>query len=88
MTTLNTNTLKELYLAKIFYEIHVATEKLSFFTSKHDCTFLEFENKIQKSSKENFEDWDDYLEWKAYNNFFNELKIQKQDLENGNIKVA
>ena len=88
MTTLSSDTIKDLYLAKILYDLHVTNEKLSFFAAKYYCSFDVFESQMKNCSEENFEVWDDYLEWKAYNNILAELNTQKQDLENGNIKVA
>ena len=37
----------------------------SFFAAKHGLTFSRFEAKVKKMKKENFECWDDLMEWEA-----------------------
>jgi hypothetical protein len=46
------------------YELHIIKEKLKLFEKKYSKTFEEFEKEVLE--KEDFEKWDDYLEWKAY----------------------
>lgn len=62
--------------------------KLNYYKAKYALEFKLFEKKIKKSSKENFEYWDDYMEWKAYMNVFNELNNKIKDIERGNFRVA
>ena len=40
-------------------------EKIRFFEGKYGCTLEEFEGQL-KAEPEDFERWDDYLEWQAY----------------------
>jgi len=44
--------------------LHRASECIRLFEIKYGKTFEEFEREL-KSSPENFEAWDDYMEWKA-----------------------
>ncbi|NPA39166.1 MAG: hypothetical protein GXO57_01785 [Thermodesulfobacteria bacterium] len=46
------------------YDLHIVKEKISLFEKKYGKTFFEFEKEVL--AKEDFEKWDDYLEWKAY----------------------
>ncbi|MDA3861609.1 MAG: hypothetical protein PF445_10315 [Melioribacteraceae bacterium] len=87
MTTISKDSIKELYSVNLLYELHIVEEKISLFFSKYKLSFLEFEKKI-KSKNESFEEWDDYLEWKGYQKKEKQLKLEKKDLDNGNIKVA
>ncbi len=87
MTILNSEIIKNLYYANILYEIHTVEDKLSFFESKYKTTFEKFEIAI-KNSTEDFEKWDDYMEWKAFHKKYEELSSQKKDIENGNYKVS
>jgi hypothetical protein len=50
-------------MAKL-YELHVSREKLKLFEKKYTRSFEDFEREVLE--KEDFEKWDDYLEWKAY----------------------
>jgi len=54
------------------YDLHIIREKLLLFEKKYGKTFSEFEKEVL--SKENFEKWDDYLEWKAYLKSLKELE--------------
>jgi hypothetical protein len=57
--------LKDLERLVKFYNLHIVKEKIALFEKKYGKTFSEFEKEVL-SSKEDFEKWDDYLEWKAY----------------------
>jgi len=54
------------------YDLHIIREKLLLFEKKYGKTFSEFEKEVL--SKEDFEKWDDYLEWKAYLKSLKELE--------------
>lgn len=81
MTILNSDIVKNLYYTNILYEIHTIEDKLSFFKVKYKMSYEDFEQKI-KSSVENFDNWDDYMEWKAFTKKHKELSSQKIDIEN------
>ena len=36
------------------------------FEKKYRITFEDFEKQIESAVKEDFEKWDDYIEWKAF----------------------
>jgi len=55
-----------------FYDLHIVKEKIALFEKKYGKTFSEFEKEVL--SEENFEKWDDYLEWKAYLKSLKELE--------------
>jgi hypothetical protein len=48
-------------------------EKIKLYEKKYGLTFDEFEIKIRQSGNENFEEWDDLIEWEAYTRFLNEI---------------
>ncbi len=64
--------LKDLERLIIFYDLHIVKEKIALFEKKYGKTFSEFEKEVL--SKEDFEKWDDYLEWKAYLKSLKELE--------------
>ncbi len=49
---------------EFLYELHIIKEKIRLFKEKYKKDFKEFEQEVLE--KEEFEKWDDYLEWKAY----------------------
>lgn len=87
MTVISKAHIKELYSANLLYELHLVDSRILLFQKKYNTIFLEFEKKI-KSEKESFDKWDDYLEWKGYQRKYDQLNIEKKDLEDGNIRVA
>jgi hypothetical protein len=51
---------------KIISQIALVKTKIELFEKKYDCSFKNFYEKIKKTEHEDFEKWDDYIEWKAY----------------------
>ncbi len=87
MTIISRDSIKELYSVNLLYELHIVEEKIALFFNKYKLGFAEFEERM-KSENESFGEWDDYIEWKGYHNKEKQLKLEKKDLDNGNIKVA
>ncbi len=74
---------------KIISKIAPIKEKIKFFEKKYKCSFEEFEKKISEKNKEKFEEWDDYIEWKAYVESLKDLEGKLKEVENvGNIRIA
>ncbi len=88
MTTISSETIKNLYYTNVIFELHQASEKILLFEKKYNKDFSSFEKNIKETKDENYEMWDDYMEWKAYQNSYQQLLIQKKDIEDGNIKVT
>lgn len=79
---------KEMYYANMMCEIHKVTEKIRLFTKKYAMSFVQFEKEVKGSEKEDFEKWDDYMEWKGYENVLQYLIKEKKDLDVGDYKVS
>ncbi len=88
MSILDKEKLKNIYLTEIIYEIHILNDKANIFVLKYNTDFEAFETQIKSKKEEDFEKWDDYLEWKSYNEKLKELIRNKTEIENGNLKVA
>ena len=65
---------------KAISQIAPVRERIRFFESKYGCTPGEFKNKI-KQEKEDFEKWDEYIEWKAYTKSLSEIESKMRDIE-------
>ena len=63
-------------------------EKISNFKNKYNTDFISFQNKMENSEKESFEEWDDYIEWDAYEGFLKNIKERVHDIRNGNIQMV
>jgi hypothetical protein len=61
-------------------------DKIEFFKKKYKKTFESFEIDVS-SKKEDFEKWDDFIEWKAYYDFYKITLSKIKDLENGDFKI-
>jgi len=59
----------------------------TYFSNKYNQSLKEFKKKINQSKKENFEHWDDYIEWKAFNDFWEQLNTKIKDIENGDFQI-
>jgi hypothetical protein len=55
-------------------------EKIRFFEAKYGCTLEEFERQL-KAEPEDFERWDDYLEWQAYRASLRDLEAKLRAIE-------
>ncbi len=71
----------------IIAELTPIREHIKLFEKKYGCSFSDFERQIE-SNDENINNWDDYIEWKAYQKKSDELKKYIGELENAeNIKL-
>jgi len=59
---------------KFYTELTLIKEKLSLFEKKYKCDFSQFEKEVNQAEEEDFEKWDDYMEWKAFYKKYNRLK--------------
>ena len=71
----------------ILGEIIPIKERIKLFEKKYGLTFDEFEKKVA-SGEENYEKWDDYIEWKAYHFKLEELKKSLIGIDHGRITVT
>ncbi|MFH0975315.1 MAG: hypothetical protein V1874_05995 [Spirochaetota bacterium] len=88
MIMLNKQNVKDMIYTNVLYEIHKLHEKIKLFENKYKTDFQAFEKKIINSRKENFEQWDDYIEWKAYLKSFESLSREKDKLKSGNYRIS
>ncbi|KFD40973.1 hypothetical protein HY02_10505 [Peptococcaceae bacterium SCADC1_2_3] len=80
--------IKEYQKLKIISEMVLLKEHIKLFEQKYGCNFEEFEGRI-KQAAEDFESWDDCLEWKAYQRSFEELKKKIGEIERAkDIRIA
>ena len=55
-------------------------EKIRFFEKKYGCAFKVFKEEIRQE-EENFEKWDDCIEWKAYVESLKDLESKLRKIE-------
>ena len=66
----------------------ILESKIKLFASKYRLDFKAFESQIEQATNENFEAWDDYIEWKAYDQFLTELTTKIDDVKHGHFQMA
>ncbi len=71
----NDKEIKNFLKADLLYRLHILEEEIRLFERKYNKKFSEFEKEV--SEKENFEKWDDYLDWKSA---IKELKYIKKKI--------
>jgi len=76
-----------MFLMETLAEFHKVREKLRFFQEKYHRDFETFSIEIERE-EENFENFDDYMEWKAYIQLFGDIKQKIEDIKNGNFQFA
>lgn len=68
-------------------EIQTLKKSLELYENKYGKSLKKFEKEVLEGD-ENFERWDDYMEWKAYENTCKDRLRHLKDLKNAkNIKV-
>ena len=65
---------------KAISQIAPIKERIRFFESKYGCTLGVFKDRIERE-KEDFEKWDDFIEWKAYIGSLQDLESKMRDTE-------
>ncbi len=73
---------------KLISQIAPVKERIKSFEAKHKCSLDAFEEKI-KQLPEDFERWDDFIEWKAYVDSLKNLESKLKKIEDAkNFKIA
>ncbi len=74
---------------EIISQIASIKSKIELFESKYGCKFEDFEKRIKAKQDEDFGEWDDYIEWKAYVRTLEELKEKLKEIENAkDVRLA
>ena len=50
------------------------------FERKYGTSFEEFKSRVEKAPQENFEEWDDLLEWEAYYRAYKEWQKRYEEI--------
>ena len=87
MVIIHKQNIVDMFLLETFAEFHQVHEKLCFFKEKYHRDFETFSMEINRE-EENFEHFDDYMEWKAYVQLFADIKQRIEDLKHGNFQLA
>lgn len=88
MITIDKQDVGHLLLLDYLASLHSAEEKQRLFERKYQTSLDEFSTALKASDQEDFEAWDDYMEWKAYRRVSEDLSQKIEEIKHGHFKVA
>ena len=80
--SLQKNEIISLLLDKAFNKTEYYLTRCQEMEQKYEISFNDFKKKVEKSKKEVFEEWDDLMEWEAYELAHKEWKVKYEELKN------
>ena len=86
MITVNRKQVSDILRMEYLARLSAVQDKIRHFEQKYNCSFHEFEAKVQGEA-EDFEWWDDYMEWKAYRNVEADIQHNIFELQHGNFEI-
>ncbi|MCF7669440.1 MAG: hypothetical protein K9N48_06670 [Verrucomicrobia bacterium] len=87
MQVINKQSVADSLVLENLAELHKVKEMIRIFQDKHGKSLTKFEKQVKKEP-ELFEDYDDYIDWKAAAKWQQELERRIEELRNGRFKVA
>ena len=68
-------------MGKALLKMEFYRSRMRSFQTKYHITFSEFQQRVQTAAEENFVEWDDLIEWEAYQTAFSQWEERYQELE-------
>lgn len=87
MWTVSKNEVADLLRLDLMARLREAKEKEALYERTHQQSFETFEQTVRQG-EEDFEQWDDYVEWKAYRRVRRDLEQKIEALRRGDFEVA
>jgi len=87
MWTIPKREVADLLKLDLMARLREAKEKEALYRRTHQQSFEAFEETVQQGEEE-FGQWDDYLEWKAYRRVRQDLEQKIEALRHGDFEVA
>lgn len=86
MLTVKKSDIADGLLLELLSDMHVVKDKLAYFEKKYRVSYAVFEQTV-KNQEENYQQWDDYIEWKAYIRMFEDISRKMSDITNADFEV-
>ncbi|XOV91136.1 MAG: hypothetical protein ACFHWX_13095 [Bacteroidota bacterium] len=86
MITYNKEDLRNLLLMEELSKLHSTESKISSFEKRYGKSFSEFKDQIE--SKEVFEEYDDFIEWKALIDLKISLERKIAEIRSGQFQIS
>lgn len=88
MISINKKRIAERILGSCLAEQKDYQNKIQVFEKKYQSSFDEFQKKVTENDNESFENWDDYIDWKAYHKLSANIDKMIEDIKHGDFKVV
>ena len=88
MITIQKQNVANWLIAEYLAAAHAVNEKIRLLERKYGQTWDEFSKEVEGASEEDFTQWDDYIEWKAYRKTAKDLAFKIDEVRHGNFKIA
>ena len=88
MITVDKQDIGQLLLLDYLASLHSAQENLRLFERKYQTSLEKFSASLKASEQEDFEAWDDYMEWKALQRVSDDLSKKIDAIKNGYFEVV
>lgn len=86
MLTVKKSDIADGLLLELMSDMHVVKDKLAYFEKKYHVSYEVFEQTV-KTQEENYQQWDDYIEWKAYIRMLEDISRKMSDITNADFEV-
>jgi len=88
MITIQKQNVANWLMAEYMATSHAVNEKLRLLERKYDQTWDEFSQEINAAPDEDFTQWDDYIEWKAYVKMAKDVAFKIDEVRHGNFEIT
>ena len=88
MVQISKQSVQEWAMTEYLTKKHHFQNTIDMFERKYGMSLDAFEKHFETAEKEVFEEWDDYIEWKAAHEFSIRINAKINDIKNGNIEVV
>ena len=86
MVTISKKDISLLFIMEEYAKLHEIEAVLNSFEKKYNTDFLSFQKLINKH--EDFEQFEDYIAWKANIDYLIDVKQNIEDLKNGKFQIS
>lgn len=87
MVQVSKQAVKQWMLFEHLAKKHRFQDTITMFERKYNTSLESFEKHIETADKEVFEEWDDYIDWKAAHEFLTRINAKISDIKNGDIEL-
>jgi len=87
MQVINKKSVGETLAFECLAELHKVKETVRIFEHKYGKSLHQFENQLE-NEQEDFEHYDDYIDWKAAAKWKEVLEKRIEELKHGNFKIT